>query len=52
VRRNSEAAEDIYSAPLPERLANRFLADFGDLRGIYEPTEEIKEWLRHEMGLA
>lgn len=52
VRRNSEAAEDIYSAPLPERLANLFLAEFGDLRGIYEPTPEIKEWLRHEMGLA
>lgn len=51
VRRNSESANDIFSVTLPERLANGFLAEYGDLRGIYEPTPEIKAWLRREMGL-
>ena len=49
VRRNSEAATDLVTLPLPTRLCNRFLAEYGDLKGIFEPTEEIKAWLKQEL---
>ena len=49
VRRNSEAAVDLVEVPLPPRLANRFLEEYGDLRGLFEPTPEIKKWLEHEL---
>ncbi|MCG8529628.1 MAG: hypothetical protein MI749_03065 [Desulfovibrionales bacterium] len=49
VRRNSEGAKDLIEVPLPPRIANRFLAEYGDLRGIFEPTPEIKKWLKKEL---
>ncbi|MDL2313783.1 hypothetical protein LJC36_02255 [Desulfovibrio sp. OttesenSCG-928-C14] len=52
VRRNSENAEDLISVPLPEELLAGWKAEFQDLRGIFAPTEEIRAWLRREMGLA
>lgn len=50
VRRNSEQAEELVTVALPENLANSFLADYGDLKGIFEPTPEIKAWLKKEIG--
>ncbi|MFV0421117.1 DVU0772 family protein [Oleidesulfovibrio sp.] len=50
VRRNSEKAEELVTVDLPEHLANRWLHEHGDLKGICEPTEEIKAWLRKELG--
>lgn len=50
VRRNSESAEELVTAPLPPRQANKFFAEYGNLKGIFEPTDDIKEWLRKELG--
>lgn len=49
VRRNSENAEELATVQVPEVLANRFLAEYGGLKGIFEPTPEIKAWLRKEL---
>ncbi len=49
VRRNSEAAEDLVSFPLPESLAVDFHKEFGDLKAIFEPTPAIKAWLKHAL---
>jgi len=49
VRRNSEAAIDLIEVPLPPRVANTFLAEYGDLKGLFEPTPEIKKWLKREL---
>ncbi|MEG2171737.1 MAG: hypothetical protein RRY29_00595 [Desulfovibrionaceae bacterium] len=50
VRRNSEAAVDLVSLPLPLNLLSNFTEEYGKLRGIFEPTPAIKDWLRHEIG--
>jgi hypothetical protein len=50
VRRNSEQAEELATIELPDHLANRWLHEHGDLKGICEPTEEIKAWLKKELG--
>jgi hypothetical protein len=50
VRRNSEAAEELVTLQLPNRLANKLLEEYGDLKCIMEPTKEIKAWLRKELG--
>lgn len=49
VRRNSEMAVDLLELPLPENLAEGFRKEYGELRGIFEPTPAIKDWLRAEM---
>lgn len=51
VRRNSEEAVDLLTLDLPQDLEEHWRAEFKDLRGIFEPTEEIKNWLRGSMGL-
>lgn len=49
VRRNSEAATDVVSVPLPESLRIEFTQEYGTLKGIFAPTPGIKDWLRKEM---
>lgn len=49
VRRNSENAEDIFTAPLPAELAAAWQKEYPGLRGIFEPTADIKNWIRQEM---
>ncbi len=50
VRRNSEAAEDLLSMPLPPALQEDFLKEYGGLKGVFAPTPAIKEWLKQETG--
>lgn len=50
VRRNSEAAEDLTAFDLPPQLMDNFYEEYGKLRGIFEPTPLIKDWLRQELG--
>lgn len=50
VRRNSEAAEDLVIVPLPDALAKAFRAEYGSLKGVFEPLPVIKDWLRKELG--
>lgn len=49
VRRNSEAAEDLISLPLPAKQEAEFLSEFGGLKGIFAPTPAMKEWLHQEL---
>ena len=49
VRRNSEAAIDLLVLDLPKNLEDEFKAEFAGLKGLYSPTESIKDWLRQEI---
>ena len=49
VRRNSEEAVDLVVLRLPPGLERAFLAEYGDLKGVFEPTPAIKDWLRQEL---
>lgn len=49
VRRNSEQAVDLASFRLPPDLDQAFRAEFGTLKGIFEPTPAIKEWLKRQL---
>ena len=49
VQRNSEQANDLGCQPLPPEQAKLFCEEFGELKGIFEPTPPIKEWLRNQL---
>ncbi len=46
VRRNSEEAVDVAEFDLPEDLAREFMEEVGGNKGVYAPSEAIKNWLR------
>lgn len=50
VRRNSENVVDLISVPIPETLKDGFIKEYETLKGIFEPTTEIKDWIKSEMG--
>ena len=50
LRRNSEALEELAAVDLPEKLAVDFAVEYGTLRGVFEPTSAIKEWLKAELA--
>ncbi|MBO4318045.1 MAG: hypothetical protein J5855_07210 [Mailhella sp.] len=49
VRRNSENAEDLMTLSLPQELEEQFLAEYGGLKGVHEPTPAIKQWLKEQI---
>jgi len=49
LRRNSENLEELAVVDLPEALGADFVAEYGTLRGVFEPTPAIKAWLRAEL---
>ena len=49
VRRSMEKAEDLLVVPMPEELIPAYRAVHGSWRGISEPIEEVKAWLRKEL---
>lgn len=49
VRRNSEEAVDLLIMDLPEALEADFKQEFAGLKGLYSPTEDIKDWIKQEM---
>ena len=49
VRRNSEGYEDLFVSPLPPALEKQFRDEFGKLKGVFEPTDAIKDWLRKQI---
>lgn len=49
VRRNSENAVDLISFTLPQELMEDFINEYGDLKGIFEPTPLMKDWLREQL---
>ena len=51
IRRNSENAEELATFPLPEHLLAEWHEEFGALRGIFEPNEATKAWLREQLEM-
>jgi len=49
VRRNSEDAREIARIRVPEALARRYMAENGNLKGVYAIEGEMKRWLRREL---
>lgn len=49
IRRNSEEARELAEFPLPKALKEDFLNEYGNLRGVFEPTEPIKNWLKAQL---
>ncbi|MBQ9537470.1 MAG: hypothetical protein IJU79_06780 [Desulfovibrionaceae bacterium] len=50
VKRSMEKAEDLLVVPMPEHVLASYRAVHGNWRGISEPTEEVKNWLKQELG--
>ena len=46
LRRNSEQLEELLEFELPAMLLDAFKAEYGELRGVFEPTPAIKDWLK------
>ncbi|GAB7081973.1 DVU0772 family protein [Megalodesulfovibrio paquesii] len=49
VRRSSEDAEDLACLPLPQEFTEGFREETGGHKGIYHPTEPIKNWLKGQL---
>jgi hypothetical protein len=49
IRRNSEEAEELAMLHLPKGLEERFREQVGGLKGVFEPTDEIKVWLKSQL---
>ena len=49
VQRNSENAQELVTVPLPDELALAWQEEYGDLRGVFAPTEAISAWLKREL---
>jgi len=50
IRRNSEQADELAKINLPSDLKNRFLDSIGNNKGVYAIDDEIKNWLKSELG--
>ncbi len=49
VRRNSEQAVDLFTTELPKDLEEEFKKEHEGLKGLYSPSESIKDWLKQEI---
>ena len=49
VRRNSEAANDLLTIEFPDELDAEFKEEYGTLKGVFPPSEPVKEWIKKEM---
>lgn len=45
MKMNNYGSESLCEKKLPPKLAESFQKEFGSLRGIHEPTEEVKAWI-------
>lgn len=50
IRRTCDEARELAELTLPEGLGRKFLEHVGNNKGVYEPTPEIKEWLKAQMS--
>jgi hypothetical protein len=50
VRRASEGAVELAKVELPEDLRKRFQEEHGIQKGIYAVENEVRDWLRQELG--
>ncbi len=49
IRRNSDGTEELATLDLPKDLEKGFLKKTSGFKGVYEPTKEIKDWLKKEL---
>lgn len=49
VMRNSEATEDLWVFPLPKELEDDFHREFDGLKGVFMPSDPMKQWLREKL---
>ena len=49
LRRNSEKLQELAAVEVPEALSADFVAEYGSLRGVFEPTPAMKAWLKAEL---
>ena len=49
LRRNSEKLEELAAVELPDALKAAFAAEYGTLRGVFEPPPAVKAWLKAEL---
>ena len=49
IKRNSEAADELVSFELPRHLVDRFREEWGTLKGVFEPPDFIKTWLKSQL---
>lgn len=52
VMRNSEATEDLWVFPLPQELEGNFHKEFGALKGVFMPSDPMKDWLKERLYAA
>ena len=52
VMRNSEATEDLWVFPLPKELEGNFRKEFGALKGVFMPSDPMKDWLKERLYAA
>ncbi len=52
VMRNSEATEDLWVFPLPRELEGDFRREFGSLKGVFMPSDPMKDWLKEKLYAA
>lgn len=52
VMRNSEATEDLWVHPLPHELLPDFHQEFGRLKGVFMPSDHMKDWLKDKLYAA
>ena len=50
IRRNSENAEELAAVSLPPDLLKGWREEYGTLRGVFAPTEAIKQWLKAQIN--
>jgi hypothetical protein len=51
VRRDTQGSEELATIDLPPELAQRFQEHWGGHKGVYALTDELKDWLRRELGV-
>jgi len=51
VRRDTQGSEELAAIQLPPSLAREFQEHWGGHKGVYALTDEIRDWLRAELGL-
>jgi hypothetical protein len=49
VSRNSEEARELAELELPEDLGRKFLESVGNLKGVYPPNSEVRQWLEGQL---
>jgi hypothetical protein len=48
IKRNSEEAQELAQFELP----SRFEKDVCELKGVYALDDDVKDWLKEELGVA